>query len=178
MATNIVGGLTSSLSTVSNLVISTGYSLTMFGTPSIYNSAGVNLGTTVTNGFTYYYLGGFPSNGNTNFTPIIVSNTKFKVPVNGLYSVKFTLASLQGSNLGEPFITKNMGNNNDLDPGDDRLVSVTQISPVQQFTLTGNVALTTSDYLSFGIFFLNGATFTTTVVGRNSIQMFCIQRTA
>ncbi len=177
MATNIVGGLTSSSSTVSSLVVSTGYSLTMFGIPSIYNSSGANLGTVVTNPGTYYYLGGFPSSGNTNFTPIIVSNMKFKVPVNGLYMVKFTISALQG-NIGEIFISKNLANDNDLNPGDDRLVSATQISPVQQFTLNGNVALTTSDYLSFGIFFNSGATFTTTVVARNSVQMFCIQRTA
>ncbi len=177
MATNIVGGLTSSSSTVSSLVISTGYSLTMYGIPSIYNSSGANLGTQVTNGGTYYYIGGFPSNGNTNFTPIVVSNMKYRVPVNGLYSVKFTISALAG-NIGEVFISKNLVNDNDLNPGDDRLVSCTQIGPSQQFTLNGNVALTTSDYLAFGIFFNSGATLTSNVVTRNSVQMFCIQRTA
>ncbi len=162
--------------TTGSMVVSNAHALTMFGTPTVFNVTATNLGTTVTNGGVYYYLGNYPSNVNENFNPIVTSSFRYRVPVNGLYAVKFTLASLFNA-PAEVFIGKNLVNNNDLNARDDRLVACVQIPASMEYTISGSVTMTTSDYLAFGLFMNAGARFTTTTVQRNQVQIFCLQRT-
>ena len=153
--------------------------LSLYGTPSYYNTSGTLLNPPAT--LSYVYLL-WPSYGLTsqNWTPSYTTATKLGIPYTGLYAVKFALQSGAGTNpVLETFISKNLCNGTDLNPNDDRLLALGMMPVgVIELTLSATAYLSTTDFLNFG-FYLSSGTLTGSVAGlRCTVNVTLLQRTA
>jgi hypothetical protein len=159
--------------------------LSLYGQPSSYTSIAV-ISTPAANSY-YYCL--FPSSGLTsqNWTPAYTNTTRLSIPYTGLYAVKFVyhfFSSAVGTQI-ELFISKNLNNDTDLNPTDDRLLTSTVMfnnagsTTIAQTTLSSTAYLTTTDYINFGFYVDSGTPQTSTLGGvRSTATLTLIQRTA
>jgi hypothetical protein len=151
--------------------------LSLYGTPSYYNSAGTLANPIVLS--TYYYLL-WPSSGLTskNWTPSYTTTMRLGIPYNGLYSIKFTYQTGTATTPSyEIFISKNLGNGTDLNPGDDRLLACAVVS--NHITITATAYLVTTDFINFGLFVGSGSGFTGSTAGaRCTVNATLLQRTS
>jgi hypothetical protein len=84
--------------------------------------------------------------------PVIASPPRFYVTRSGIYSITFSLGAIPSSGDVELFISKNLGNNNDLNPSaTNQLLSSSRIFTKESITWTGYVNAYT-DYLSVGAY--------------------------
>jgi hypothetical protein len=143
------------------------YYLSLYGTPTTYNSSGTSV-TANTAGSIYYF--GWPSYNHINYVlgSYMTNNYKYSVPVNGIYMVKLTIYA--GVSI-EGFISKNGGAYNDLGFTDDRIIAIASAS---EATLCGIANLTTSDYVCAG-FYLPGGSVTSP--GRTTFQITLLRAT-
>jgi hypothetical protein len=149
--------------------------LTLYGTPTYYNSAGTSQGTVFSTTNAYYYmLPPTTSTSSTNWTPSITSGSKLAIPYNGLYMLSVSFNGLNSSAV-ECYITKNLCNNGDLNSNDDRLLCTSMTTGVGELNLATTANLITTDYINFGFYLSTGSI----VAGaRTSVRISLIQRTS
>jgi hypothetical protein len=84
--------------------------------------------------------------------PVVATPPRFYVTRSGIYSITFSLGANPSSGDVELFISKNLGNNNDLNPtATNQLLSSSRIFTKESITWTGYVNAFT-DYLSVGAY--------------------------
>lgn len=145
--------------------------LSLYGTPTLYNSSGTV--TAGTNTGIYLYPK-FPSYNNQNWTPSYSNQTRLAIPYNGIYFIQFTYMG-NGSGTRELFISKNLNNNNDLNINDDRLLCCLGSTNLTETSISATAYLTTSDFINFGFWSSAGDN---SPGGRGTVQVTLIQRTA
>ena len=141
--------------------------VSMYGKPDVY-AAGATApsalpftvpGESAGGGASYRYFHFQPSaQQSAGFLPSFSNTYMLRVPATGLYNIQACLA-LESNASGpfEVFVTKNLGQSNDLEAPDDRVLAVALASPgtAAEFTLGDVALLTSNDLLSFGVFALS-----------------------
>jgi hypothetical protein len=146
-----------------------------YGTPSCYSTSGT-LQTSGSIALSATYNVTFPFNVNQNWTPSLTSTFRLTIPFNGLYVLQFTFSSGAGATFFQ-FITKNMGNGNEVATWDDKVLasSCPGLGATYTSSISATAFLKTTDYICFSIFPLSGSI---TYYNRCNAHLTLIQRTA
>ena len=171
---NTTGTLTSSLYVDGAITVTTPVAVGFYGVPALYNTSGILQAT----GFTTVnqtFNVRFPSNVNQNWTPSYTSTVRLTVPFTGLYVLQFTFSSGTGTTFFQ-FITKNLGNGNEVATWDDKVLasSCPGLGATYTNSISATAFLRTTDYLCFSIFPLSGSI---TYYNRCNAHATLIQRT-
>jgi hypothetical protein len=118
----------------------------------------------------------FPSNTNQNWTPSFTDKYKLAVPYTGLYSLQFTFSSGAGVTFFQ-FITKNLGNGNEVAAWNDNMLASSCPGLAGSYTnsISATAYLKTTDYICFSVFPITGSI---TYYNRCCAHATLIQRTA